>query len=506
MKYILTPDEMRLADSTAINEYSIPGIVLMENAARSASDYIFEIFENEGLNDPEILILCGSGNNGGDGFALARHLHEDYDVSIAWIGSEEKMSDETKANFQSAKKLNIPVEKFESSDDVEGYFDSFDCIIDSMIGVGGSENLRGLVVDILAEIKETDALKIAIDAPTGLNTETGMAYPDCFFADHTITMFAIKTGMLLNDGIDVCGMIHIAYLGAPDGISAGIAKSKAIERSDLKFLLPRREIVSSKFDYGKVMIIAGSRRFPGAAALTANAAVRSGAGLVYLFTTSIHHSLAPEVIPTEVDSTPDGGISFTAYDTIMETAMKSDVVAIGPGIGREEETLDMVRKIVFNLPDHISIILDADAIGAINPEDQLRNNIIITPHCGEFAALTGEKRSFVEQNHAWLAKEWAAKLNCTALLKHVPSVISNGRSSYWNLNGNPGMATGGSGDVLTGVIAGLLAQETEPLKAAAFGAFIHADAGDRFAEEYSMESLTASDIIDYLKVTFLQAE
>ncbi|MGA2298314.1 MAG: NAD(P)H-hydrate dehydratase [FCB group bacterium] len=499
MKYILTPSEMRLADATAIEKYSIPSIILMENAARSAAEFIEEILFDEDKLEPEICILCGSGNNGGDGFAIARHLSVLYKIKILWIGSVDKMSPETEVNFRSIKAIGIPIKHIKDVDDIQHDDLKADCIIDALLGVGGSENVHGLAAYILNAIKEIDTLKIAIDAPTGLNTETGMAHPDCFKADYTITMFAIKTGMVLNDGIDVCGKIEVADLGAPEFIVESISKILSLEPLDVPDILIPRNKRSSKFDYGRVLIVAGSAQYPGAAALCSNSAITAGAGLVQLYTTVLHKSVLPEIIPCIVPSTSEGTISKDAFDIILKDSEKANVVVIGPGLGDNEETISLVSELISKLDKKVAIIIDADGLRAINANSRLRKNIILTPHSGEFSRITGIPRIEVEKEHSNFAKEWANKLNCTILLKHVPTVISDGEYSYWNLNGNPGMATGGSGDVLSGIIAGLLAQNIETMKAVSLGAFLHAMAGDFYKAKYSEVTLTASGILKSLK-------
>ena len=503
MNYILTPDEMRKADATAIEKYGIPSIVLMENAARSAADYLLDIFEENEIFCPRVTFFCGSGNNGGDGFAMARHLIEDCLVNIYWIGKKEKMSEETRSNFESISKLGVNIIHLENEDDLETIDFDTDCIIDSMIGVGGSENIRGIAFEILKLLSEYQGLKVAVDAPTGLNTETGIAGDHCFMADLTITMFSIKSGMLINDGLDVCGDIVVANLGAPESIVMEISKIMALEENDLTYLLPIRKNLSSKFDYGRVVVIAGSERFPGAAALTANAAIKSGAGLVQLYSTSLHPSLLPEVIPYKLDKTDSGSISLKNKDFLLKEIEKANVVAIGPGLSDDKETIDLINHLVDEIPEDKSIIIDADATRIINKDSKLRQNIIITPHTGEFSRLSGIERKEIEIDSTKLAKEWAEKLNCIILLKHIPVVITDGDTSYWNFNGNPGMASGGSGDVLTGIIAGLVAQGIETLEATALSAFIHAKAGDMYVEEFSENTLTASNLISYLEDAFV---
>lgn len=500
MLNILTPKEMYAVDSYSINQHSIPSAILMENAARSSAIYINQIILEHNLKSPEIIIICGSGNNGGDGFALARHLFENYSVKCYWLGDIDKMSNETKTNFLAAKKIGIDLIKIESEENLNTIDLNCDVLIDSMIGVGGSENIRGIALSVLQKIKEISALKIAIDAPTGLNTETGIAGEFCFQADYTITMFAIKSGMFLNDGLEVCGNIKIANLGSPTKVVKDFSKISILEKEDLEKILPKRKKKSSKFDYGRVLIIAGSRKFPGAAALTANAAIKSGAGLVELCTNYFHPAVLPEVIPNFLDENEIGCIDDTGYnlDLILEKAEKSNAIAIGPGISDNEEALNLCNQVLKQVNNEIPVVLDADALRIISKDTILRRNIILTPHCGEFSRITGIERKEVEIFAHNLAKEWAEKFGCIVHLKNVPSITSDGCSSYWNIYGNAGMATGGSGDVLTGIIVSLLSQGLEPLLATAAASFIHSEAGDIYAVKYGERTLTATGLIEMI--------
>ena len=498
MKFILTPEEMRKADSTAIEDYKIPSPILMENAARSSAIYIEQILEKKGMDAPKIAIFCGSGNNGGDGFALARHLFNKFDIKVFWIGDESKMSPETRANFEIVKAIGIPMEKIESTEQLEKININHDVLIDAMIGVGGSENIRGIAFDILKKIKELKALKIAIDSPTGLNTLTGFANPYCFEADYTITMYTYKLGLLINEGINRSGEILVAGLGVPNFIVEQIAKTFAYSEEDIKRIIPARKRISSKFDYGRVLIIAGSERYPGAAALASNASIKSGAGLTILASTAFHPAVLPEVIRFPLPSNPDGSISFKSFEVLQSELERADSIAIGPGLSDNPETQSLVKKIIEQYKNTKRIVVDADALRAIEPKQLLTKNIVITPHCGELSRIIGIPRQEIEKNAFFVAKEWAEKLNCIIHLKHVPSITTDGVYSYLTLNGNPGMATGGSGDVLTGIIATMLARGIEPLQSASISAFIHSLAGDRYSSKYGMETLTASSLIDTL--------
>lgn len=500
MKPVLTPDQMRLADSTAIREYNIPSIILMENAARSSAIYCTKIFKERKLFPKKITIFCGSGNNGGDGFALARHLSQKYNIEVFWIGSEDKMSEETHTNFTSARKiiphfthLNEPVQ-------VEKINLDTDCIIDALIGVGGSENIKGLAFDILKKVSTIDVLKIAIDVPTGLNSVTGTANQYCFKADYTITMFAIKTGMLINDGIDFCGKILIANLGAPEKILQDIAHINILEKKDLINIIPKRIKKSSKFNYGKLMIIAGSKMYPGASALCANSAVVMGSGLVYLYSTAFHPALYPEVIQKNLKSTPTGSISAEEFDFLLSETENSSALIIGPGLSDNPETIGLMENLINKAPTHLPIVIDADGLRTFR-NIILQENIILTPHLKEFYHLLNKDISLEEiaLNHTKLAEEFAKQHNCILHLKGHPSITTNGNKSFWNIYGNAGLAKGGSGDVLTGIIGSLLAQGVEPIWATAGGSLIHSQTADLFARYNSKIALTPSLLIKWIK-------
>jgi NAD(P)H-hydrate epimerase len=367
-----------------------------------------------------------------------------------------------------------------------------------MIGVGGSEDIKGLANEILIKLKSNYALKIAVDAPTGLNTDTGVASEYCFHADFTITMFAPKTGFFLNDGPKVCGNINTAYLGAPQSIVDSLAEISILEDNDLIELIPLREKNTSKFDYGRVMIIAGSEKYLGASCLNANAAITAGAGLVQLYSTNMHPSLLPEIIFQKLPETVDGTIDESSIDIILNDLNNVNTVAIGSGIGDNPSTINFVKQIIELIPNDKVMIIDADGLRAISKDSILNKNIILTPHAGEFSRLTGIERELIEKSPNAYVNEWAKKLNCNIVLKSHPVVIGNDELSYWNITGNAGMATAGSGDVLTGIIAGLAAQGIEPLTASALGVYLHAKAGDIYTDYFNEESLTASELINYL--------
>jgi NAD(P)H-hydrate epimerase len=497
MELFLTPEQMRQADRKAIEGYAIPSPLLMENAARSTFEYIAELFQDV-PSIFSILVVCGSGNNGGDGFALARHLNDFFMVDVLWIGKEEKMSPETHTNYQICKSIGMNIRHIPDTDSLDEIDWNYDCIIDAMIGVGGSENIRGIANDILKILNNLPAFKIAVDAPTGLNTLTGKAGENCFRADLTVTMYAKKVGQVIGDGPDYCGEIMVANLGAPYSCVDELADTFAFDYDDLNLLLPPRKRRSSKFDYGRLVIIGGSKRFPGAGALAANAAIKSGVGLVELFSEVLHPQILPEVIC--YTDNQSGNYWQENMDIIKQRCLKADAILIGPGLGDDNYLL--FNELLEELINDKKVILDADAIMLIDKTKKYNDNLIITPHLGEFARLIGKNRDEIDENPFDICKASAEKLNCIIHLKHYPSISSDGHIAFLTLNGNPGMASGGSGDVLAGIVASFAAMGMSSLTAVALGSFIHAAAGDNYSDAFGEQTLTASDLIEALPFVF----
>lgn len=507
MNPILSPAQMRACDRFAIDDLGIPPAILMENAVRS----VFEVLRSRLTNCSNILILCGSGNNGGDGFALARMLTHlpNVAVRIAWQGAVEKMSEEAAINFRAAGKHEIPLQHVASAEDVAALSLDADCVIDALVGVGGSEYLRGVPAMLLERFSQTTPrpFSVAIDVPTGLNAETGKAHQHCFRANLTVTMAALKTGLLLNDAIGsrthgLCGEIVVVPIGVPESHIAQTARIFSLQASDVRTLLPARPPRSTKHHYGSVAVIGGTLGMAGAPALAANASISAGAGLVRLYAPNIHTATLPEVMTTRLPTTEMGGIANTARNLLSEAIEQNSVFVIGMGLGREVESLGVVQWLLEAIPPEKPIVLDADGLRAVQKNEgylPLRKNIICTPHRGEFARLTGEAYEIIPEQAQELAPKWASRLGCTMLLKNVPTIITDGETSFWNTSGNAGLATAGSGDVLAGIIGAMLAQGVPPLQAAALGAYLHGAAGDFYAERYSQETLTASRIITSLQ-------
>ena len=494
MKYFLIKEQSYEIDKFAINELGIPSQVLMENAAHSSFNIIQNILANRNENIGSIILLCGSGNNGGDGFALARYLHNDYNITIYFKGDISKMSDETLLNYNICNKLNITF--INSITEIKN--SNPDLIIESLIGIGADENINNNLSDFLYEINKFYCLKIAIDSPAGLNIDTGIAHQNSFKADYTITMFSEKLGLFLNDGLNISGKVISANLGLPNKYISNFAKIKSFEKENLLKLTKVRNINSSKFDFGRICIIAGSKDMLGAGTLAANAAISAGAGLVHLVSTARHSALLPEVICHTFPENDSGTLPLKYLNEILEITSKSDVIAIGPGLSNSKEVLNLVIKIIQENENN-KIIIDADALKCIDLESELNSNFIITPHIGEFSNITGIDRTKIAKNRITLVQEWSSKLKCNIILKGFPTVIANNEECYLNLTGNSGLASAGSGDVLTGIIAAVYARYDNPIEVSAIATYIHGDIADKYILNNSKSSLTASKIINELK-------
>lgn len=489
MIYFLKREAASKLDKFCIDELQIPSQILMENAAHSTFNKIMQLKEIESVRN--VLVLCGSGNNGGDGFALSRYLSNYFNVEIFFNNNIEKMSNETLTNYNICKNLSILINN-------EILHNNYDLIIEAMAGIGVVENINSELSTFLRNVNKMNGLKIAIDTPAGLNADTGIAHQDAFRADYTLTMFASKPGLFINDGIEVSGKVIPVNLGIPDKYLNDFKSIKAFERQDWEQFHKPRKQNSSKFDYGIISIIAGSKNMLGAGALSANATISAGAGLVHLISTERHSSILPEVICHRFEENKYGSLPLKFLNEILEVIDKSDTIAIGPGISNDPEILHLVHKIIENNQEK-RIILDADALKCIDSDSKLNQNFIITPHIGEFAKFTNLDRTFVENNRLELVEEWSKKLNCTILLKGNPSLISNNHQTNLNLNGNAGLATAGSGDVLTGILSAIYSRYKDPLLSATFAAYIHGELADNYIKNHSKSSLTASKIIDELK-------
>jgi len=501
MKKVLKAQEMRNVDAYTINELGIPGMVLMERAALAVVDEIEVLLGS--LRGKKIVIFCGSGNNGGDGFATARELLiKNSEVAVIICTQREKIRGDALTNLTILEKGFNPI-YIKSVDEISPDIMKCDVIVDALLGTGIEGAVKGLYKKVIEFINKAHIPVIAVDIASGLNCDTGKYEGACIKAGRTVTMAAYKRAHLVSPGRELSGEVKVAEIGFPPiAFEREKIMLELIEEENVKNLLPERKKNFHKGDCGKLFILSGSVGMTGAAALVAQAAMKVGAGLAVLgipgSLNQILEKKLTEVMTLPLPETVYASFSMKGKDKIQEMVDWADVVAIGPGISRKKETLRLIVEILKELKK--PLVLDADGIYPFTQEkDVLKNTeseIIITPHHGELAHLVNRDIEDVENDRIEIAIKTAEEFNITVLLKGSPTIIATGSGNcYISNTGNPGMATGGSGDVLTGMIAGLAAQRLKMSNAGICGAFLHGLAGDLAAEETGEMSLLAGDIL-----------
>lgn len=492
---------MRAVDKAASEIGGIPSIVLMENAAIACVNELKKDFGE--LTGKRIAVFCGKGNNGGDGFAIARHLHNmDAEVSVYLVCGNEFKGD-AKINFDIIKKMNVNIDVVSDTENLKYIIRSNDIIIDAIYGTGIHGTVGGISYDVINEINENSKYTMAVDVPSGINSDSGEICGICIRADKTVTFAAYKVGMLMFPAADYTGKVTVADISIPDYILEG--QSININVTDEEFVranFPVRENNSQKGDYGKVLVIAGSVGMTGAAYLSSQSAVTAGSGLVTL---AIPAGLngAMEAKTTEVMTLPvediNGHISSGAAEKILERTDMADAVLIGPGLGRSSDAARVLKSVLSH--SKVPVIIDADGINAASRDMDILSDctcpVIFTPHAVEMSRLTGLDRDYIEENRLVASKEFAEEYGVTVILKgHHTIVTASDGEQYINITGNPGLATGGSGDVLAGITASLAARGINETAAAAMAVYIHGKAGDIAKDKYGIESVTASLVME----------
>lgn len=514
---VLTPKMMKKCDQAAIQE-AYPEILLMESAAlaaaKIAAEIIAEEIEFEDKSELKIRFLIGSGNNGGDGLAAARILKNwGYQPQIILTCSPSKLSGVNASNLQLAVFNQIEIYQFDDLKTKEfiSLIKQSDLIIDALLGTGISGQIRGTVKSIINLINQQLTklpLTLALDIPSGIMAVNGNLAGDALKADYTVTMAAYKRGLLLYPGKDYAGKIKVVDIGIqPEIIKENGDKLKAFNQQEARKLLPARKNNSHKGSFGKLALLAGSAGMTGAPILTAKAALRGGIGLVYLLTAAeiseITATQLPELVSSALSS-HSGLIQEAAVDEILGFTKKVDLIAAGPGLGQSESVKNVIENILKKSSS--DLILDADAINVISDLELLKNykgNLTLTPHPGEMATLTGFSIKEINNDRIDIAREFAQKYKLNLVLKGAATITaaSDGRA-YINLSGSNGLATAGSGDVLTGLISALGAQGMDNFKAAALAVYIHGRAGEFAAQQNSNYAMIASDIIANLKKVY----
>ncbi len=482
----------------------------MENAGRGAADAI------EGHYGPaagkSYLIVCGKGNNGGDGLVIARHLLlRGGRITVVLVFSERSFRPDPARqmkilrNLEGRGRASLRILPAPSMAKLRG-LPEHDLMVDAIFGTGFHGNVDRRVRPVVEWMNSRPERVVAIDMPSGLDSDRGTAGDAAVKADLTVTMLMKKTGLLVGKAGEYTGALKVVDIGISPAFYEKKFTSWRVEESDVRRALPVRPFDAHKHSVGKILVIAGSRGLTGAAAMASSAAMRAGAGAVVLATpASVYPILArklTEVMVTPVQETWAGSIAAGALNEVKEHLRWADLLILGPGLSRDPETQDVVRSLVAEAG--IPILLDADGLNAVAGQNSLlkkrkTKELILTPHTGEFARLTGRSAAEIESDRIALARTFAHDFSLTLVLKGAPTVSAGrDRMVYVNSSGNSGMATAGAGDILTGIIGGLWAQKMDPIEAAYAGVYVHGRCGDLANEKLGEKSLMAMDLYDVI--------
>lgn len=500
--------QMKQLDRMTIEQYGIPGILLMENAGVAVFQEVVRYLQN--LTGKKVAIICGRGNNGGDGFVVARHLFQHKAEAKVFIaGNPAVIGGDAKTNLEILKSLEVPIEVLSSEQSRSDLFDQlkeYDLIVDAIFGIGLDRSIDEFIQGIIEAINASGKSVISIDIPSGVNAANGCICSIAVKAEKTVVFQLPKLGNINYPGSDYTGEILIKNIGIPQKLIDSInSQMQMITMDWVRKIIPRRKADTHKGDYGSVYIVAGSTGMTGAAMLTCEAVLRSGAGLVKV---AIPQSLnnIMEIRLTEAITVPlpelkKGVVGISDIEKIMKTMSRSDAVAVGPGSGQSRELEEVLRNIFES--STTPIVLDADALNSLANRKELlkllKSPAVLTPHPMEMSRLTEVPVEDIQKNRVEVAREFAKKWNVIIVLKGARTVVAApSGETFINTTGNPGMATAGSGDVLTGIITGLIAQGIDPVQATAAAVYIHGLAGDKAAAEIGEYGLMAGDIINYL--------
>ncbi len=507
---VLTVEGSREVDRLASEEYGIPSLILMENAAIGVADAICEIFPEV----ERVTIFCGPGNNGGDGLAVGRHLdRRGYAVSLVLVG-ERPLEGDAAVQERICRLQGLPLARWRHEKDLTLATLDWDLAVDALFGSGLSRALSGIYRDVVELLNGSPAPRVAIDLPSGLSGDSAQLLGPHVLADLTVTFEALKPAHVLPPACDAAGELVVTDLG----VSATLAERA---ESDMTFTtldlagswLPERARDAHKGTFGHVLVAAGSPGFAGAAVLAARGAILGGAGLV---TCAVPESLLSTVDAASLESMTlglpageHGGFNADSVEPLLAAAAERSVLALGPGIGSHAQTREAARRMV--LEATVPVVLDASGLDAFAGDlGALRGRrapTVLTPHPGELARLSDRDPRAVTDDRPSAVREAARSSGAVVVLKGRRSLTAAPDGHLFvNSTGNPGMGTGGTGDVLTGAIAAFLALGLEPVIGAALGVFVHGLAGDMAAEEGGEASLTASDLLGMLPAAMHEVE
>lgn len=504
---VLTADQMREADRITIEEIGLPGPVLMENAGTAVAEAIRERYPDA----RDIVVLCGKGNNGGDGFVVTRKLRE-YGAQAFLLGRREDVKGDSLVHLQACERSGGRVREVKDGDEwavAVGDVASADLLVDALLGTGlraGASGPAAAGIAALQRAAEAGIPVVAVDLPSGLGSDTGVVEGPAVEADLTVTFAAPKWGHVLAPASERVGDLALADIGIPVEVLARVGpRLFLLEEEDAAVAFPLRAAAAHKGSFGHVLIVGGSPGKTGAAVLAGVGALRSGAGLVTVATPASCLGLVaagrPEIMTELLPESPGGGLAEDALERALALAEERDAVVLGPGLGAAGGTRTVAREIVRRCP--VPLVVDADGLNALSGSGDVPGLLrsrsaptVLTPHPGEMARLSGRPVAEIQQTRVESARALAEKTGAVVVLKGQATVVAvpDGESAV-NPTGNPGMATAGTGDVLAGVIGALLAHG-ESGRAATAGVFVHGRAGDLAAGRLGEDALLAGDLAE----------
>ncbi|MEA2007807.1 MAG: NAD(P)H-hydrate dehydratase [Chloroflexota bacterium] len=492
--------EMRKLDKTAVEKFGIKDELLMENAGQAAT---FVILEEIGIEGKKFLVFCGLGNNGGDGCVVARKLHSNGgEVKVFLLGDPAKYKGVSKTNLDILFRIPLEVRQLKTIVDIKREIAQCDAIVDAMLGTGITRDVGGLYRDVVVAVNQSEKLVLSVDIPSGVNGDTGKVMGTAVRANYTVTFGLPKIGNMLYPGYELCGKQYVTHISFPQTMTQAPALKIEINHP---VPIPPRPRDAHKGSMGKALFIAGAAGYYGAPYFSALSFLKAGGGYSRLASPS---SITPfiankgsEIVFIPQTETAAGSIALENKDALLELAAQMDIVVLGPGLSLDAESQQLARELasVIEKP----LLIDGDGITALCQDLQIikdrKAETILTPHLGEMARLVKTGVDEVDVNKIDVLQHACQELNAIIVLKGAHSLVGYpDERVFINMSGNPGMATAGSGDVLTGTIAAMYGMGLPLRDAVRQGVFVHGLSGDLAAADKGEDGITAQDILDYL--------
>jgi ADP-dependent NAD(P)H-hydrate dehydratase / NAD(P)H-hydrate epimerase len=497
---VATVDEMKVLDKRATAEFGISEDLLMENAGQAVCTVILQEL---GMKNNKFVVLCGGGNNGGDGLVIARKIHSNGgETKVFLLDDASKFRGAAKRNFEIVSKMPVGISKVDSVDSMVSEVLDSDGVVDAIFGTGLAREVGGIYKDAIEVINESQRTVFSVDIPSGINGDSGEVMGVAVEADYTVAFGLPKLGNMVYPGYDHCGKLYVSHISFPPSLYNSDAIKVAINKP---VVLPERARNTHKGSYGRALFIAGSPSYLGAPYFSALSFLKAGGGLSYLAVPkSISSFIAgkgSEIVIVPQKETPSGSIALENKDELVKFSQKVDIVVIGPGLSLDNEARELVRELVPIIEK--PLIIDGDGITAIAEDLAKAKNrkaaTIVTPHLGEMSRITKMEISEIDRNKIHVLQKTAKELAAVIVLKGAHSLIGYPDGAVFiNVSGNSGMATAGSGDVLTGAIAAMYGLGLHLNDAIRMGVFIHGFSGDVAAVDKGEDGITAQDILDSL--------